>query len=185
MRIVFVLLAAIFLFSLQIYFRWHVLGIEVGFKFDTLLVIFTAFSLPFVSGLIAVVMISLVVEVYSGVPHFYFVAVNIALLVSIQLVVDRIFTESYVTKSLWVIPFSFLSQILKTLVWAPDSSFWISGHFWIESFLQALFNGLCAFPFFILMDGGSTLWDSLFPRKRAHLTGADLYQVKNPQRKYY
>lgn len=185
MRVIFLILWALVLLFPQLIIRFSVFDVQFGFSLLTLLIIYAGFNYSFIVGIVSVVVISFLVETFSFIPHGYLIVANLILFVGIQLMSDRIFTEAYITKSLWVFLFSLIAQCLTRFALEPSGIFIGSGLFWISSIIQSSIDGLISLPLFILLDGTYHRWIGLFSRQRAQLTAADLFQVKSKQRRYF
>lgn len=185
MDILFALLWFWFLFNGQLAFRLPIPGGDLEFGFITVFVIYLVFQYSFIRGLIAVVLVSFIAETFTLVPHGFIILANLLLFTGIHLLLDQILSEAYVTKAFWVGLFSFIGRLITGFVFDPEGAFAASASFWVIAPVQAVFNGFLSFPLFILLDFTHDLWMGLFSRRRAHLTGADFYQVKSKQRKYF
>jgi len=181
----FIILCGMLLFIPQLSIRFSFFGFPLEIGFLTVLIIYVGFTYSFFRGLIAVSLLSFVAETFSLVPHGYLIVANVILFIAIQVLLDQLLSEAYVTKSLWVFLYSLLSQILTGFVLNAETVFLTSSFFWITALIQSGLNGLLSFPLFILLDFLYDGWQTLFSRRRAHLTGADFYQVKSKQRKYF
>lgn len=185
MRILFILLWGLILILPQISFRLYIFDLPLGFGLLTLLVIYVGFVFPFVRGLLAVMLLSFVGETFSQVTHGYFILTYAILYIGIQLLADRIYTEAYLTKSLWVLLFSLISQCLTAFVLEPRGLFFERGIFWLQALLQSFIDCIISFPLFILLDLTLIRWFALFSRRRSNLTGVDLYEAQSKQRKFF
>lgn len=183
--ILFAFFASVLLYIPQLSFHFSVFGLPLEIGFTTLLIIYIGFTFSFWRGLLSVILVSFIAETFSLVPHGYLVTAYVILFISIQIILDEVLAESYLTKSMWVLGYSFLSQIITGFVFEAGTSFLSSGPFWIGAVLQATFNGILSFPLFIFLDFLYDRWNSLFSRRKGQLTGADFFQLKSKQRKYF
>lgn len=184
MRILFLLLWGFFLLIPQLLFRVSVFGFPVGVELTTLLIVYTAFGYSFTSGMLGVVMLSCLAGVFSQTPPGYLMLAHLILFVLIQFFMSRIFTESYLTKSLWVVLFAFSAEVLRMLALSPTVHYFQTPFFWERGILQAVVDGLASFPLFILLDKTRARWDKWVSPRQAHLTGADFFHVRSRHRKY-
>ncbi len=179
----FILWGFIFLIP-QASLRVPFFGWELGLHADFILIIYAGFTFPFWEGLIGVILVSTLMATLSQLPPSLMIISNAILFIAIRAIMDRIFTEAYITKALWILPFSFLYQILNALALNPDWAF--LGH--LDSWFNFIFQGgldiIMALPIFMILDVTYEVWTRIFSSKKANLTGADMYQVKNAQRKY-
>jgi hypothetical protein len=159
-------------------------GYDIGIHASYILIIYAGFMLPFWEGLIGCILVSILMSTLSQIPQSFMIISNAILFISIKTIVDRLYTEAYLTKALWVFPFSIFYQFLHALTLNPDWAFWGEARLWSHFIFQGAFDVIVALPLFIVLDLTYELWSRLFSSKRANLTGADMYQVKNPQRKY-
>lgn len=181
MNALFVILWGAILILPQILFHFPFTGRTVAPGFVTLLVIQAAFTQSFLAGLVGVVVATFLFEIFSSAPHGTIILSHVILFVAIQTVVARIYTESYLTKALWVALFSVLAQLLINHVVRPAGS----GLDYWEVTASAVGNGLVSIPLLIIMDGSYELWSRVVSPKQASLTGADFYQVRSKQRKFF
>lgn len=181
--LLFILWGFVFLIP-QSSLRLPFFGFELGIHTNYILIIYAAFNLPFWEGLIGCVLVSTLLSTLSQIPPSLIIMSNGILFIAIQTIVDRLYTEAYITKTLWVFPFSILYQFLNALALNPGWIFWGDADSWFNFILQGALDVLISFPLFIVLDITYEGWNSVFSSRRANLTGADMYQVKNPQRKY-
>lgn len=159
-------------------------GWELGLHLDYILIIYAGFTLPFWEGLIGCVLVSMLMGTLSQIPQSLMILSNGMLFIAIQTIVDRLYTEAYITKTLWVFPFSVIYQFLNALAFNPGWIFWSDKDSWFHMFLQGFLDVLMALPLFIILDFTHEFWQTLFSSRKTSLTGADMYQAKNPHRKY-
>lgn len=169
----------------QMTIRFFVFGMSFGPGFAALLVIYAGFAMKLTPGFLSVLFIGFTVETFSGVPHGYFIVSNAILFIIIRLVVDRILTEAYLTKSLWVFLFSFVDQCVNGFVTGYRGVVMTGWVFWAGAFFQSFISAVISLPLFMVLDRSMAGWMNIFTRRKGHLTGADLYQAKSPQRKYF
>ncbi len=150
----------------------------------TLLVIYTGFTLSLGRGMVAVVGLSLMAETFSYVPPGFLVLTHLIIFSVLQLVVDQILTEAYLTKMIWVFLFYLGNQFLNL---------WLFGGFSVLDrapsalgvmLSSSILTALASLPLFILLDVTVRPWLGLFSKQKAQITAADFYQVKSNQRKY-
>src|SRR3989338_716332 len=174
MKVVFFLLWALILLFFQVGFRFQLGNFVVNFDFLTTMVIYVGFTLPLFSGLITVLVVSILMSAFSIIPQEMIILVNLIIFVSIRFLIEQIYSEAYLTKSIWVFLFSLLSLYLRS----EDRINLLS------IFSQALVNGILSFPLFIVWDKTFFIWLKNISIKRADFSGADFFQVKNTIRKY-
>lgn len=159
-------------------------GFSVQMGFVTLFVIYIGFAFPFFRGLLTVVLLALMTESFSLLPPGFLVASYTLLFVILQVLAGQILTESYLTKSLWVFLFYFLDQLLSTLAFDMNPIVVRGGLFWAAAALQSFLGALASLVLFMIWDATWEQWQGWFSPTKAHLTGADFYQVKSSQRKF-
>lgn len=164
--------------------RLPLLDIPVEFNFTTLLIIYVGFTSTFFKGLISIVILSFILETLSFIPHGYLITTNSILFIMLTLIVDQIMTEAYVTKAFWVFIFSMVSQLLNRLVFFSPELVLDQGFFWLLSLFNSMICAIISIPLFMIFDLTFEQFKPLFSSRQAHVTGADLYQVKSKQRKY-
>jgi hypothetical protein len=184
MRILFLTICGIILLFPQMILCIKFAGCDLNLGLITVLVIYAGFSFPFLRGFIAVIIISFILEAMSFVTHGSFILAHLMVYVSIAFLENRIFSEAYTTKSLWVFIFSLINQCLFALTYQKSADFLGSGFFWLEAFFQALIQGVVSFPLFIFLDIALDKWMLITSRPRANLTGVDFFQAKSKQRRY-
>lgn len=182
--LIFVWLWAIILLVPQQAFRVSLGPLALEFDFVTLLVIYLGFSSSFWKGLVSVIIISLIAEALSFAPLGLIVLSNLIIYVILQLLIDQILTEAYLTKMFWVLMASFTQHILTGLVLDKGGNLFGSLFFWSMSTANSMGAALLSFPLFIILDGTRGKWESLFSKQKAQITGADFFAVKSGQRKY-
>lgn len=185
MRVLFYLIWIAILLVPQMAVRISLFDLSLNPGFVLLLVLYISFNETFMAGLISVVLLSYFTGIFSFAPQAYFILNYLIIFVAIQMVIDRIFTEAYLTKSLWVFPLSIFFQFLTSFSLDASRLFLGEGEFWFEVLVQAAVNSLVSFPLFIVLDWTYGHWTRIFSRRKAHLTGADLYQAKSNQSKYF
>lgn len=165
--------------------RFHLFSMDLTIDLISILVIAVAFSGNFFSSVITVVFFAFMVTTFSIVDFGDLVIVYLIICSIIKLVLDLIYTEAYLTKSLWVFAFSFVIYTLVGVIFDVTDLVLSNPLFWLQTIIQSLLNAMVSFPFLILLDNLINPWLALFGRKRAQLTGADLYQSQSHQRKYF
>lgn len=185
MRIVYLFIVGLLFLIPQITWRFYIFKFQFQFDFMTLLVIYAAFQFPLVRGLIAVTALGVLLESMSYAYHGLFVIVHIVLFMIVTLIHHRIYTESYLTKGLWIFILSVVYRLLLTFAWSTQIDFFGLPVFWVETVLQALFNALLGFPFFRLLDKTLPKWMSLVGRSQGDIKGSDFYQVNSDQTKFF
>ena len=183
MRIVFIMIWAALLLVPQMLFKFHFFNIPLGIGFIALLVIYEGLSQTFFKGLFSVALITFMAEMFSLAPHGILVLPNLILFVGMQLLIDRLYTEAYLTKAFWAFIFSLAGSFLTAVAFTPEGSpilYSMAG-----GLMQSAINAVVAFPLFILLDKTCEPWVRFFSSRKAHLTGADLYQAQSSQRKYF
>ncbi len=164
--------------------RFPFFGFELGIHTNYILVIYAAFTFPFWEGLIGCILVSALLSTLSQIPPSLMIMSNGILFIAIQTIVDRLYTEAYITKTLWVFPFSMMYQFLNALALNPGWIFWGDADSWFHIGLQGILDVLISFPMFMILDFTYEFWTRIFSSRRANLTGADMYQVKSQQRKF-
>lgn len=164
------------LLLIQMITRFHFWGYPIAFNFMFLLIVYQGFSGSSIWGTLLTISLGILSESFSQVPHGSVAVSYLILFFLLKNLHSRIYSEAYVTKSLWVM---LLSLINSCLVHPQFNSF-----FWIQILLQAVFDFVLSLPLFILLDYGQERWIHFLTRRRSELTGADLYQAKSPQRRY-
>ncbi len=159
-------------------------GFALHMGFIPLLVIYTGFSFPFFRGLLTVILLALMVESFSLLPPGFLIVSYSLLFIILQVLAGQILTESYLTKSFWVFLSYFLDQLLGTLAFEANPIIVQGGIFWAAAGLQSFLAALLSLPLFMLLDATWEQWQGWFSPTRAHLTGADFFQVKSSQRKF-
>lgn len=184
MKLFFFLLWGFVLLAFQLVLRTHPFGIPVGAGFMTLLVIYAAFTAPFITGMFATIILSWFSGILSGIPPEFIALTHLILFVVIQLFVSRIYSESYVTKSLWIFLFTFAGQFLRSLILDPSGEWAGISSFWGQATLQSVVDALISFPLFVILDQTGEYWRRITSRRQAQLTGADFFAVKSRHRRF-
>ncbi len=182
--LIFVWLWGIVLLVPQQAFRFSLGPLSLEFDFVTLLVIYLGFSYSFWKGLVGVILLSFVAEALSFTTPGLIVLSHLIIYVLLQLLIDQIVTEAYLTKIFWVMMASFAQHILAGLVLDKGGTLLGSLFFWSASAVNAVVAAFLSFPLFIILDGTREKWSSLFSKQKAQITGADFFAVKSSQRKY-
>ena len=184
MKLLFFLLWGFCLLFFQLIFRVSPFGFPLGMNFMTLLVIYAAFTAPFITGMFVTIILSWVSGVLSGIPPEFITLTHLILFVVIQLFVSRIFTESYLTKSLWIFLFAFVAGCLRGMILTPSGEWLRVGFFWQQASLQAALDALVSFPLFIFLDHTGEGWRRATSPRQTQLTGADFFAVKSKHRRF-
>lgn len=184
MNVLFIAITSVIFAAFQTTFRISFFGITLGLDMFFLLTAFCGMTLPLVQGLISVVIIALLNETLGHVPIGYFVTVHLVVFLAVKLTTEGLFAESYLIKSLCVFTYAIIHQIFTTIVMGYFSTLSSTFSFWVFCILQSLIHALFSFPLFILMDIVFEKWDGFFHRRTSAVTGADLFQIKNKQRKF-
>lgn len=159
-------------------------GARLDLALIPLLVIYIGFNYTFFKGLIVVVSLSYFFEVLSFVPPGLVILTNVILFIGLQLLMDRVLSEAYVTKVLWVFLAYLSYQLLILFSFNQGGIVFTEVQDGLVFLVHALVTALLSFPLFIILDATYLKWQSLFSKKKAHLTGADFFEVKSSQRKY-
>lgn len=174
MKVVFFLLWSLILLFFQVGFRFQLGNFIVNFDFLTIMVIYVGFTLPLFSGCVTVLGTSILMSAFSVIPQEMVILVNLIIFVSIRFLIEQIYSEAYLTKAVWIFIFSLLSLYLLRFEKINLLSI----------FSQALVNGMLGLLLFIVWDKTFLIWLKIFSIKRADLTGADFFQVKNAHRRF-
>lgn len=175
MIILFFSLVSFFFLFLQSIGQMTLGGGRFHIEWITLLIFYVGFTQNFWRGIMIVSISICLFGAISNVDLGVYLWIHLASFFVIQGIREGMFIETYVTKSLWVF---FLSLLIR-MGGSPASVLWI------EIILQALLNTLASFPCFILIDVTFEKWLLLVSKKRANLTGADLFQLESGQRRYF
>ncbi|MBX7148298.1 hypothetical protein K1X76_04380 [bacterium] len=184
MRALFATIWALILLVPQITVHVAPFGIPLGLGLITILVIFVGFEFPAGRGLVAVTIISFMAEVFSRMVHGHIILSHLILFFFIQVVMDKIYTEAYLTKCFWVFIFSITHLLFVGFVLSPNFVELDLGTTLLQILLQSLVNGVVSFPLLILFDTTFSFWSSASSRRKKSVTGADWFAAKSSQRKY-
>lgn len=184
MKILFLTIWAMIFLMNQLHFRMEMGGYSFSINFYLLLIIYAGFNFPFFSGAVSVVMISFIFETFSLTPHGFFITSGLILFFSIHLFVDQLYSEAYLTKSLWSFIFCLMGQVLIRYTLEGGDIFLNPSSFWMVSMIQSFMDTLVSFPLYIVLDKTLMLWMKLGRTKEVRLTGADFYQVQSKQRRF-
>lgn len=180
MNSLFIILWGAILLLPQVLFHFPFSGKTLAPAFITLLVIHAAFTQRFFAGLVGVLVATFLFEIFSASPHGTIILSHVILFVAIQTVVARIYTESYLTKALWVTLFTMMAQLLINDVIKPAGT----GLEYGEAIVISVANGFLSMPLMMLFDSSYEIWNRVVAPRRANLTGADFYHARSKQRKY-
>lgn len=163
--------------------HWGIFSLTINFV--PILVIYMSFTFPFFRGFVALFLVGYFFETFSLAPHGSFIVAILVLYISIRLIANRIFTEAYLTKALWLMPLSIYGQVLILISLRDLSALSFGPAFWTQLIIQGVFDALVGFVIFISLDRSLEAWMSRLHRQRSHLKGADFYELQSEQRKFF